>query len=213
MFETMRSSDDRVEIDRPGTAYDRKAAPLFWPAWLWPLLAWVPLAEWHERFAREIPRLDAVVLAGTRAAPATLAWAATGLVVALALAEALFYGILWGARGRRLPVAAAAVAVLQAGLLELAALRLLGSFPAPAPAWVAALAGTRALGASGPLAVAFGGAGLLALLRVALFAGLQAGLVRAGWREAFALTCGGWLASHLAGWWLLELAQGRSVFR
>jgi len=203
--------DEVEERNEDGGAPD--ARPLFWPAWLWPLLAWVPLAEWHERFAREIPRLYAVVLAGTRVAPGTLAWAATAFVVALALAEALLYGMLWRARGRRLPVAAAAVAVLQAGLLELAALRLLDALPAEAPAWAAALAGARALRPAGPLATAFGGAGLLALLRVALFAGLQAGLARASWREAFALTCAGWLASHVAWWWLIELAQGRSVFR
>ncbi len=186
--------------------------PLVWPAWLWPLLAWVPLEQWHARFARELPALGGAALAGAPASPAALAGIATGVVVAFALAEAGFYGMLWAARGRRLPFWATTVAVLQAGLFELAALQLLDAHPAPAPAWVAWLAGVRALGVRSAFAVALGGAGLLALARGALFAGLQAGLVRRPWREAFALVIAGWVASHVAAWWLAELFRGRSFF-
>lgn len=190
--------------------------PRFWPAWLWPVLAWLPLDAWHSRFARELP-VGAAVLERTSVTPEALARVATAAVAAAALAEAALYGMLWAARGRRLPLAAAFVAVLQAGVLELVALRVLefaGEGPSP---WVAALAGVRALRTGGragsALAVAFGGAGLLALARLAIFAGLQASLVRCRFREAFALTCGVWLCSRVAQWWLVELLAGRGIFR
>lgn len=190
--------------------------PHFWPAWLWPVLAWLPLDAWHARFTRELP-VAAAVLERTSVAPETLAWVATAAVALAALAEAGLYGMLWAARGRRLPIAAAFVAVLQAGVLDLVALRVLelaGERPEP---WAAALAGPRALWTGGragsALAVAFGAAGLLALARLAIFAGLQAGLVRCRFREAFALTCAAWLASRVAQWWLAELLAGRGIFR
>lgn len=187
---------------------------VFWPAWLWPLLVWMPLDAWHERFARDLPRLGLAAREGALPGPATLAWFATGVVLAAALVEALFYGMLWRARGRRLPVLAATVAVVLAGVLELLALRVTDAAPPGADAWRVALAGARALASreTGAFAAAFGGFGLLALTRWVLFAGLQAGLVRCRFREAFVLTCATWLASHVAQWWLLELVVGRGVF-
>lgn len=201
--------------------WDAEAAPAeekprFWPVWLWPVLAWLPLDAWHSRFARELP-LAAAALERTRVTPEHLAWVATAAVAVAALAEAALYGMLWAARGRRLPLAAAFVAVLQAGVLDLVALRVLeisGDGPSP---WAAALAGARALRpgdrAGSAAAVAFGSAGLLALARLAIFAGLQAGLVRCRFREAFALTCAVWLASRAAQWWLVDLLAGRGIFR
>lgn len=191
-------------------------APRFWPAWLWPVLVWLPLDAWHSRFARELPVAGAV-LERTSVAPETLAWVATAAVALAALAEAAFYRMLWAARGRRLPLAAAFVAVLQAGVPDLVALRVLELAGDRPPAWVAALAGARASWADGragsALEAAFGAAGLLALARLAIFAGLQAGLVRCRFREAFALTCAVWLASRVAQWWLAELLAGRGIFR
>lgn len=201
--------------------WDAEAAPAqekprFWPVWLWPVLAWLPLDAWHSRFASELP-VAAAALERTRVTPERMAWVATAAVAVAALAEAALYGMLWAARGRRLPLAAAFVAVLQAGVLDLVALRVLelaGDRPSP---WAAALAGARALWPGGragsALAVAFGGAGLLALARLAVFAGLQASLVRCRFREAFALTCAVWLASRAAQWWLVELLAGRGIFR
>lgn len=187
----------------------------FWPVWFWPVLVWWPLDAWHERFARGLP-VEPAVLERAHLSPAALAWLATAFVPVAALAEAGFYGMLWSARGARLPLVAAAVAVLQAGVLDLVALRVL-DFGRAVPAPVAALlAGPRALAGQGPaasaLAATLGGAGLLALARCALFAALQAGLARRRFREAFALTCGTWLVSHLAQWWLLELFMGNVVF-
>lgn len=190
--------------------------PRFWPVWFWPVLVWLPLDAWHARFVRDLP-VSATVLERTSITPQALAWVATAAVALAALAEAALYGMLWAARGRRLPLAAAFVAVLQAGVLDLVALRVLelsGEGPSP---WAAALAGARALWpadrAGSAAAVAFGGAGLLALARLAIFAGLQAGLVRCRFREAFALTCGVWLVSRVAQWWLVDLLAGRGIFR
>ena len=194
-----------------------REAGLFWPAWFWPLLVWLPLDGWHERFARDLPPIDPAVLARAHLTPGALAWFATAMVAALALAEAGFYGMLWAARGRRLPLVAAAVAVMQAGVLDLVALRVLDLARGTAEPWAALLAGARALSprdtAAGPLWVAFGSAGALSLGRCALFAGLQSSLVRCRWREAFAQTCGVWVVSHVGLWWLVELFVGRSIFR
>lgn len=194
-----------------------REARRFWPWWMWPVLLWLPLDAWRERFLREAPGVDPAALGRAGLAPETLAWLAAAFVLVAALAEAGFYGMLWASRGRRLPLLAAAVAVVQAGVLELLALRLLDLAGRPAAPWAAWLAGPRALAphgaATGAFAAAFGGAGAMALARLALLAGLQANLVRCRWREAFALVCGAWLASHVAQWWLLELFQGRSIFR
>lgn len=204
------------DAEPPGPKPAPRERSGFWPAWAWPLLVWLPLDAWHERFAREMP-LDPALLERSRVAPEALAWVATAAVALAALAEAGAYGMLWAARGRRLPLVAAFVAVVQAGVCELVALRVLDLSRGAPAAWAAALAGARALSPDGraasALALAFGGAGLLTLARVALFAAFQSSLVRGRFREAFALTCGAWLVSHVAQWWLLELLQGRSPFR
>jgi hypothetical protein len=189
----------------------------FWPVWIWPLLVWLPLDEWHARFARDLPRLDPGLLARSRTSAEALAWLATALMPLAALAEAGGYGMLWAARGRRLPLAATAVAVLLAGTLDLAALQLLDRTRGHAGPLVAMLAGARAYvpegAAAGAFTVAFGTAGAFTLGRCALFAAFQAHLVPCRGREALAMTCGAWLVSHVVQWWVLELLQGRSVFR
>lgn len=191
---------------------DREARPLFWPVWLWPLLAWAPLDAWHQRLARDWAKLDSALIERAPAPAEVMAWIATGGVLLAAAGEAAFYGMLWAARGRKLPFLATTVAVLQAGVLELLALRLIES-PVPAP-WAAILAGPRATagGAAGALVTAFGSAGVLALARCVLIAGLQAGLLRRRWREVFVIVCAAWLASHVALWWGIELFRGRSLF-
>ena len=125
--------------------------------------------------------------------------------------------MLWAARGRRLPIVAAAVAVVLVSGLELAALDLIeAAAPQPGP-WATLLAGPRALVPHGTHAgaamMAFGSIGIFTLARCAILAGLQAGLVRCRWREAFALVGAVWIVSHVALWWLLELFMGRSMFQ
>jgi hypothetical protein len=199
----------------PSAAWTPSAS--FWPAWLWPLLLWPPLAAWHARLVRDLPAADPATLARAHLTAGGLAWIATTLVLVAALGEAGFYGMLWAARGRRLPILAAAVAVVQAGVLELGALDLIDAAGSHPGAWVMWLAGPRALvphgAVAGAASMAFGSIGAFTLARCAIFAGLQSGLVRCRWREAFALTCGTWAVSHVALWWLLELFVGRSVFR
>jgi hypothetical protein len=207
---------DDWDVDEPG----RPEAPAFWPAWSWPLLLWLPLEAWRSRFARDLPPVDADTLASVHLSQGALVWLATATVVVLALAEAGFYGMLWAARGRRLPLLATAVAVIQCGVAELLAFTLLERAQGAADGVRVALAtvvGARVFVPHGTntaaWTVAFGGAGLLALARCALFAGFQSRLVPCRWREAFAMTCGAWLASHLAQGWLLELVTGRGFVR
>ncbi len=187
----------------------------FWPLWWWPVLLWLPLDGWHSRFARDLPRRLPAPDAHAWPSPEVLAWVATAAVLLAALAEAGFYGMLWAARGRRLPIAAATVAVVQTGVLELLALQVLDAARHGAGPWVAALAGSRAFApdgaAVGAIAIAFGGAGLLALARCALWAEFQSALTGSRFREAFALTCAVWFASHLAQWWLIELWVGSAL--
>lgn len=191
-------------------------APLAPSPWLWPILLYVPLAAWRQAFARELPGLFAGALPRP-VAPATLAGLGVAALVAASLAEAAFYGMLWAARGRTLPRLAAAFVILQLSLFELFACELLartGPDSAPAPL-VALLAGARVFwrGARAPsaFAAAFGSLGAFTLARAALFAALQAGALRVRAREAFAQVALVWLGSHVAWWWLLELARGRAV--
>lgn len=212
---------DDWDADEPRFARSRDAqadeAQHFWPAWLWPLLVWPPLAAWHARFLRDLPAIDPATLARAHLSAGGLAWIATAFMLVAALVEAGFYGMLWAARGRRLPFLAAAVAVVQAGVLELAALDLIDAAGSAPAAWASWLAGPRAVVPHGAVAgaatMAFGSIGIFTLARFTIFAGLQAGLVRCRWREAFALTCGTWMVSHVALWWLLELFAGRSRFQ
>ena len=186
-----------------------------WPAWSWPLLAWLPLDAWHARLARDMPAVDPEVLARVHLTRGGLVALATASVALGALAEAGVYAMLWAARGRRLPLLASAVAVLQCSVTELLALDLLSHATREWTFVAALLAGPRATfapgTASGALALAFGSAGLLALARCVLFAGFQSRFVACRFREAFALTCGLWFASHLAQGWALDLFQGRSL--
>jgi hypothetical protein len=209
MFEPVTMEDWDAEEPRPAPARP------FWPAWSWPLLAWLPLDAWHTRLSRDMPGVDPAVLARVHLSQGSIVLLATATVAVLALAEALFYGMLWAARSRPLPVLATAVVVLQCGFTELLALDLLARARDGWGGAVVLLAGPRALlapgAAAGAMTVAFGSAGLLALARCALFAGFQSSLVPCRWREAFAVTCGVWLASHLAQGWLLDLLQGRSL--
>lgn len=212
---------DDWDADEPryaGTAVDAHTPPAsFWPAWLWPLLVWLPLGAWHARFVRDLPAADPEALARAGLTSSALAWIATALVLVAALVEAGFYGMLWAARGRRLPIFAAAVAVVLVSGFELAALDLIDAAgPAPA-AWVAWLSGLRAQlprgAVAGAVTTAFGSIGLFTLARCAMLAGLQSSLTGCRWREAFALICGTWIMSHVALWWLLELLAGRSSFQ
>jgi hypothetical protein len=219
MNEPVEMDDWDADEPRYARALDavRTPAANFWPAWLWPLLVWLPLDAWHTRFVRDLPPVDPEALARAHLPAGSLAWFATALVLVAALAEAGCYGMLWAARGRRQPVFATTVAVVQTGALELAALDLIEAAGRTPGTLAILLAGPRALVPQGAVAgaamVAFGSVGLLTLGRCAAFAGLQSGLVGCRWRAAFAMVCGTWLVSHVAQWWLLELFVGPSMFQ
>jgi hypothetical protein len=201
---------DDATIDR------REGAPRT-PAWAFPLLLPLPLAAWRALIAREIARApDPAVDAWCP--PDVRAWFGAALALGAVLAETGVYGMLWAARGRRLPLAATALVLLQLSVLEPFAAALLerqGAGPA-ASAWLVALLGERARWGGGPhggFAAAFGSFGVLVLVRIALAAWAQAAGVRRPWREAAALVGVVWLASHVALAWGLDLMWGRSTMR
>ncbi len=188
-----------------------RAHPARTPEWVALLLLAGPLSAWHERIAHDLARVpQAPAWLGTPACT----WTLVAGVVAAALIEAGFYGMLWAARGHRLPLATSAWALLQLSMLDWFAFWLAERAPAGAgsEAWRVVLLGARALGAShGAWAAVCGSLGALTLARMAGWAGAMAALVRRPWREAATLVAGVWIASHVAQGWLLELLRGRSV--
>ncbi len=183
------------------------------PWWAYPLLLPGPLLAWHDVIAHELARVPGAP--GGFASPA-LAWAGVAVLAAGLLAETAFYGILWAARGRRLPFRASALVLLQLSMLEALASGILQWAPATGPGFAAGwvLAGPRlawAGGAPGGFLSAFGSCGVLTFVRIALWAWAQAEGVGRRWREA-AVTVGTvWLATHVAQGWLMELLRGRSM--
>jgi hypothetical protein len=170
----------------------------------------VPLEAWRECLLRgQLAEPDA----GLALTPAVRVAIGLAALAALLAAEALVYGMLWSLRGARLPLARAWLALLQVSMLEPLALELVARAGGHPDAVTVALVGARALApaaGAGAFATAFGSAGLLALARVALAALAQARLAGRPWREAVALVTAGWLASHVAIVWLLDLVWGRS---
>jgi hypothetical protein len=185
------------------------------PAWAIPLIAAGPVIAWRGTFASEFAR--------SASAPAWLAsnafiWACVTFTVAGVLVETGFYGMLWAARGRRLPFVATALVLLQLSMQEPVALwiREHGPTDPAAQIWRTLLIGARARwpgAAPGGFAAAFGSCGALTVLRVALSAWTQSSGTGRPWREAMAVVAGVWFASHLALGWLLDLMWGRSAMR
>ena len=186
------------------------------PAWAWPFLLFVPLQAWRDLLGREIPTLTAGSHSGASPAPGMLVAVGLAVVVLGALAEAAFYGMLWSARGLRLPMLASALVILQVSIAEPLAQSLMLRVPPGSAhrAWLVPIVGARALWPHGlapnVFAAAFGGSGALAAARIMVTAGTQASLLGRRAREGLAMVAAGWLVSHVAQWWLLELLQGRS---
>lgn len=185
------------------------------PWWAWPLVLPGPVLAWHAAI------VDALALApgGPEPEAARLfAWGGVAIVALLVAAEVAFYGMLWSALGRRMTFAAPLLALTLLSTLEPFAMQLLAHAPATAaarPAF-ACLLGARALavpGAGASWAAAFGGFGALAVLRMAVWAGVVAAAAGARWREGAVLVGGAYVASHAAWACVLELVLGRSVPR
>ena len=196
-------------MDDATTARERARA-ITPPGWSWPLLVAGPAYAWYGAVSAELARVPD---AGPAFASPALAWAGVAALVASLAAETLFYGMLWAARGTRLPLAPCALALLPISTLELLAASLARHAPAAGLARTAcvALAGARVLGAGeGGFACAFGSFGLVALVRMALWAWVQADAAGRRWRDAAPMVAAVWLASHVALGWIVELVRGRS---
>lgn len=150
--------------------------------------------------------------------PAAIASISVATRVAAWGAEAAAYALVWAAVGARLSWWRYALALVPLSALDLCAdaLRLhAAAFGESARLPNAIIGGLGALGPFDPewqaLAVAFAATGALTFVRIGGAALVQARLARVPWSAAFALTCGLWLAHHVAIWWALELTAGRSL--
>jgi len=158
------------------------------------------------------------VLYGTAQASRTHApWlvALVGLVSQLAFtaAEAAVAAAGWQTLGHSVRWSALAPRLLVASSAETLAVSIAAGQAHLPRAWALALAGPRALAqARAPhgLGAAFAATGLLALVRMAFSAGLQARAARASFAAASAVVLAMWLVSRLAVWWTFDLLQGRS---
>ena len=173
------------------------------------------LAYWQQTGARmAVEHPEAMNVMGEPAVAG--AWLAFGQVLGN-LMEALLYYAWWRALGLRLSWVALAAGIVLASSFEAtawqAALAARAAGDDAWRPWLAILAGPRALwddaAGVGGLGVAFGGAGLLALLRVGSTAETQA---RAGAprSRAYALTFAAWLVFRLVAGFSLDLLRGYS---
>ena len=183
------------------------------PWWAWPLLLPGPLLAWYTVIADELARVpDAPAGFGSPA----IAGAGVAALVAGLVLETLFYAMLWGARGIRMPVLSSALVLLQLSMLETVG----GAIARHAPdaghalAWAVLLAGARAAwggGGPGGFGSAFGSLGVVTLVRMALWSWAQSEGTGRRYREAAAQVAVVWLASHVVQGWLMELMRGRSA--
>lgn len=173
------------------------------------------LAYWQQTGARmALEHPEAMNVMGEP--PVAGAWLAFGQLLGN-LMEAFFYYAWWRALGLRLSWTALAAGIVLASSFEATAWQVaLAARAHELDAWrpvLAILAGPRALwddaAGVGGLGVAFGGAGLLALLRVGSTAHTQAraGAPRA---HAYALTFASWLVFRLLAGFSLDLLRGFS---
>lgn len=183
------------------------------PAWLLPLLLFLPLAAWIDAARRALEQAGGNLPAAL--SPGALVGATLAVVAAGTLAECAFHRALWSVRGARVPFAPLLLALWLLSALEPLAGAAMECGPPGSAAsyWLAPWVGARALARPdappGAWALAFGGAGLLTAARIALSAAAQARLAGRAWREALLQVLLVWLASHVALAWTLALVRGR----
>lgn len=189
-------------------AHTRAAEPA--PLWHLALFVGAVALFWHDTLVTHLTRTPE--LTPQHVLPPLAA--ASGVLTQLCFSalEAFLYARVWRATGRRLPWLRTAGALFVISTLEAFALFLLHRPDAPSFAW---LVGARAswpggIGTSG-LARALGAVGVLALIRVALTAHVQARGTGARLSHALAVTLLGWLGSRLLLWWTADLLRGRSL--
>jgi hypothetical protein len=142
------------------------------------------------------------------------------LVVAAKLAgtltEGAFYVLWWRSRGRTLPFWRFFCVVASISLADVFAIGLAERLRASSPAaalWLVPLVGVHALGSgagSSGLRTAFGGLGLLTVLRISVTARAQSRGTGARFAAALGWTALFWIMGRVAMWWLADLLRGRS---
>ena len=165
----------------------------------------------------DVTRSDLAVAFGSAASPRALiatAWGAVAGRIGFQLIEAGFYTLLWRLLDRPIRFGPMFVAIMSLATLDALASVLIRVAGTDSPSmWLAALVGFRALPEAftreAGLRIAFGGVGILAVLRLIGTAYAQR---REGppWRGALALTFATWLAGRLATWWTTDLMRGMS---
>jgi hypothetical protein len=186
-----------------------------WRAWAFAACA---ASIWFEALWRATHDAPASPLTPTVAAAVGLATQLVYTSLEASLATAA-----WSSLGRDVRWSALAPALLTASVTEAIAVSVIAERPYLPQAWRVALAGARALPehvAMSPLAQAFAGFGVLALVRLALATWAHVEALRAcgrhstsaspRWRDAALMVLTFYTASRLAIWWGLDLFRGRS---
>ena len=179
------------------------------PAWSLALFVLAVALMWHDTLVAQLAHFPN--LAPQRVTPRLAAACGVCTQLAFSALEAFLYARAWRATGRTLPWLRTAAALFVISSFEAFALYLLHRQDASSFAW---LVGARALWPGG-IAVtgldrAFGAFGVIALIRLALTAHVQARGSGAGHVHASAMVLAGWLGSRLALWWTADLLRGRS---
>ncbi|MEO5988844.1 MAG: hypothetical protein ABIU54_01555 [Candidatus Eisenbacteria bacterium] len=181
------------------------------PAPLWTLALFVCAVAlfWHDTLVTHLALSPA--LAPRHVQPRLAAAGGVFTQLLFSAFEAFLYARLWRATGRRLPWLRTAAALFVISSFEAFALFVLQRPDAPSFTWLvgARAAWPNAIATTG-LDRALGAVGLLALLRIALTAHVQARGTGARYGHAMAMTLAGWLGSRLVLWWTADLLRGRS---
>lgn len=204
-----------MSLSSPSDPSDLRPGPaLRWPyaGWLGPVAyAYLGYAWWQV----SIDQMSAAVIDGTRFPLPAAAALAVASRVAGWLIECGYYAAWWRWRGRTLPywrffhwTAALSTVDLLADAIRR------GSAASPvtlaAKAWLIGPRVTAGLDAS-TWTVAFGGAGILTLLRLAMVAHVQRQALGLGWRSPALLVVGTWVAGRLVMAWSHDLMSGPSL--